>query len=79
MCVCLWFSAAGEEAADFLQRDIDVDVMLLDIRMPGKSGVDVVRTAARPLRYPIIAMTGHVDNEAQEEFRSEFWDDAIDK
>ncbi len=47
--------------------------MLLDIRMPAKNGVDVVQEAmsAAPLglRYPVIAMTGHVDAEAVAEFR----------
>ena len=44
--------------------------MLLDIRMPGMSGVDVVRQCPKPLPFPIFAMTGHVDADSQEEFRS---------
>ena len=47
----------------------DVDVMLLDIRMPGKSGVEALQGAVPPPRYPVIAMTGHVDVDAQAEFR----------
>ena len=47
-----------------------MDVMLLDIRMPGKSGVDVVRELqGRMPPFPIVAMTGHVDTDAQDEFR----------
>ena len=40
------------------------DVMLLDIRMPGKSGLEVMAEAAKPLPFPVIAMTGNVDVES---------------
>ena len=73
----VWFAVrvrgAGAEASEFVNRGDVVDVMLLDIRMPGKSGVDVVRDAVLPPRYPIVAMTGHVDADAQVEFRCEGW------
>ena len=72
-CGCACFACVppctGAEAAQFVASGTDVDIMLLDIRMPGKSGIDVVREAAVKPRYPIVAMTGHVDIEAQEEFR----------
>ena len=63
---------AGEEASAFLTRDThDADVMLLDIRMPGKTGLEVMRDLGRDpsLPFPIVAMTGHVDVDAQQEFR----------
>ena len=69
-CVCAGGGGcAGLEASDFIARGVHVDVMLLDIRMPGKSGLDVVRDVANRPPYPIVAMTGHVDVEAQDEFR----------
>ncbi len=44
--------------------------MLLDIRMPLRSGVEVVEgCAGSPPAYPIVAMTGHVDIEARDQFR----------
>jgi CheY-like chemotaxis protein len=46
-----------------------IDVMLLDIRMPGKSGLDVMQEAPRPLPFPVVAMTGNVDKESLEEYR----------
>jgi CheY-like chemotaxis protein len=62
--------STGTEAAAFIQSpSVAVDIMLLDIRMPGVHGVDVMRQAQSPPPYPVIAMTGHVDAEAQEEFR----------
>ena len=62
----------GEEAAAFLARGDVVDVMLLDIRMPGKTGLDAVRETKSLPNYPIVAMTGHVDTDAQQEFRYVF-------
>jgi CheY-like chemotaxis protein len=46
-----------------------VDIMLLDIRMPGKSGLDVMQEAPRPLPFPVVAMTGNVDKESLEEYK----------
>ena len=57
------------EASAFVNGGSYSDLMLLDIRMPGKSGLDVVREAEPKPAYPIVAMTGHVDTDAQEEFR----------
>ena len=63
-------SSTGTEAAAFIQSpSVAVDIMLLDIRMPGVHGVDVMRQAQSPPPYPVIAMTGHVDAEAQEAVR----------
>ena len=52
-----------------MKQGADVDVMLLDIRMPGKSGLEAVLEASPRPKYPIIAMTGHVDTDAQSDFR----------
>ena len=45
------------------------DVMFMDIRMPGKSGLDVMREAAPLPSIPIIAMTGNVDVDSVNEYR----------
>ena len=61
---------AGMEASEYIQRGGAADVMLLDIRMPLRSGVEVVEgCAGSPPPYPIVAMTGHVDIEARDQFR----------
>ncbi len=57
------------EAAAFVASGVTVDVMLLDICMPGKSGLEVLRGADPKPVYPVIAMTSHVDVEALAEFR----------
>ena len=56
--------------SEFFEAGNSVDVMLLDIRMPVKSGLEAVRDAAGLPPYPIIAMTGHVDTEAQNDFKA---------
>jgi CheY-like chemotaxis protein len=60
---------AGIEASAYLATDPAIDVMLLDIRMPGKSGLEVLRDCEPKPRFPVIAMTGHVDAEALVEFQ----------
>lgn len=41
-----------------------LDVMLLDIRMPGKTGIDVMQEFGRACGIPVIAMTGNVDTDS---------------
>ena len=73
MCILRGFFQllfAGMEASEYIQRGGAADVMLLDIRMPLRSGVEVVEgCAGSPPPYPIVAMTGHVDIEARDQFR----------
>ena len=50
---------SGDEALRLLQRE-HFDVVLLDVKMPGVNGLDVLRTIRRS--YPdtkVILMTGH--------------------
>ncbi len=63
---------AGVEAEEFIRSGAPADIMLLDIRMPLRSGLEVVHNCAAQLPpYPIVAMTGHVDVEAREQFKCE--------
>lgn len=73
--VRLW-RRSGMEASEFMAAGTPVDVMLLDVRMPGKSGLDAVCEQATRPRYPIIAMTGHVDIEALDDFQY-VWEAAL--
>ena len=42
--------------------DPDVGVALVDVRMPGLDGIELLRAlAARGVRLPVIIMTGHAD------------------
>ena len=47
--------SAGAEALDFIRGGVQADVMLLDIRMPIMSGLEVMaEVAASPPPYPIV-------------------------
>ena len=60
------FSAAeGPEALDLLRRQA-VDVVLLDIMMPGMTGLDVlrhIRATWSPAVLPVIMVTAKTDSE----------------
>ena len=47
-------------------------VMLLDIRMPGMSGMDVMKTYGKPTPFPVVAMTGNVDVDSVNAYRFVF-------
>jgi len=50
----------GDEALAELQREPDVDVVLLDVKMPGMDGIETLREIKRA--YPtveVIMLTGH--------------------
>ena len=52
--------SCGEDAMKFLQNQ-DVDVVLLDIKMPGMSGVEVLRQMReRGCKAEVIILSGHV-------------------
>lgn len=47
----------GEDALTFARRDRP-DLVLLDIGLPGRDGLDVARTLQREMNVPIIFLTG---------------------
>jgi DNA-binding response OmpR family regulator len=50
----------GEEALEFLKTQ-NIDVVLLDIKMPGMSGVDVLRQMRElGCKAEVIVLSGHV-------------------
>ena len=55
-------AGSGGAALDLLDRHPNVDLILLDVAMPGMSGLEVARQAQ--LKYPaipIVFVTGYVD------------------
>ena len=54
-----WSQASGEEATHVLEKS-SIDLILLDLRMPGSNGIDLLTKIKR--RHPEIAvviMTGY--------------------
>jgi DNA-binding NarL/FixJ family response regulator len=57
--------AADGDTAIVMLSDLAVDVVLLDVRMPGRSGIDVLNAlTARGHRPPVILLTTFDDDEA---------------
>jgi len=56
---------SGEEALSALDQDPDIDVVLLDIKMPGMDGIAALREMKRnhPL-VEVIMLTGHATVES---------------
>jgi CheY-like chemotaxis protein len=56
---------SGGAALDLLDRDSNVDLVLLDFAMPGMSGVEVARQIQLKLpAIPILFVTGYADKSA---------------
>lgn len=57
-------SLSGDEAVKLIKK-IEYDVVVLDVQMPGKSGIETLKEikAARPL-ISVIMLTGHATVEA---------------
>ena len=56
----------GEECLQIIAADTSIDAILLDIELPGISGLDVlskVRETYSPLQLPIIMATGKIDTQ----------------
>jgi DNA-binding NtrC family response regulator len=55
----------GEEGLKLLDNDRAIDVVVLDVKMPGINGIDVLKTikAAHPL-VEVIMLTGHATVES---------------
>ena len=50
----------GEQLAD-RQAHVDPDVILTDVRMPGISGLDILKAQEDPLSPPIVLISAHGD------------------
>lgn len=67
------FSARNEQEALNHARENEFDLVLSDIRMPGKNGVEIMLEIQRFLssrgrdRVPVIFLTGFADNKSEQE------------
>jgi len=59
--------ASGEESLDYLRGDGPADLMLLDLRMAGMNGFDVLAAVKEMgLEFPIILISGFLDEDAEQ-------------
>jgi len=52
--------ASGREIADVTRRDM-IDLMILDLKLPGEDGMDIARRMRADSSMPIIMLTGRKD------------------
>lgn len=72
-------AASGEEALDYLKKD-KFDLVLLDIKMPGISGMDVIKEKKKLKYQPVIwVITGFDSEEIAREVIKEGADEYIPK
>jgi signal transduction histidine kinase/ActR/RegA family two-component response regulator len=58
-------AGSGGAALDLLDREAQIDLMVVDFAMPGMNGADVARQAlARRPRLPVLFVTGFADRSA---------------
>jgi CheY-like chemotaxis protein len=51
----------GAKAIDIINTDPTIDLVILDVRMPGVSGIDVVRALKKTKRnIPVIIISGNI-------------------
>ncbi len=58
----------GEEAIRKIHADPDIKVVLLDIKMPGKNGLDVLKEIKSYKKISIVIVTGYQSVETAAEF-----------
>ncbi len=64
---------SGEEALDILQKDKDIDLIVMDIKMKGMSGLDALQRIVKEERkIPVILSTAYVSY--QDDYMSWFAD-----
>lgn len=59
------FTALGaEKAIEILNSDVEIDFIILDIKMPKVSGIEVLsEMRSKNLDHPVIILTGSIDQD----------------
>jgi len=53
-------ASSGEEALDAIEETVGLDIILLDVKLPGKDGLDVLKELkSRPYSPEVIMISGH--------------------
>ncbi|MCK4304477.1 MAG: response regulator [Candidatus Eisenbacteria sp.] len=58
---------SAEKALEVLDAGTQFDLMLLDNRLPGKSGLELLRLLGKPLPMRVVLMTAYDTNETYQE------------
>ena len=76
----MYFAEDGKQAISFVKEHDDIDLVLLDIRMPEMNGFEVFKTikSIRP-ELPVIAQTAYAFYDDRAKIKAAGFDDYISK
>ena len=64
--------SGGEQALKFLETGVKVDMVILDLNMPGLNGLETLHGIRRlGLDLPVVLASGHLDGETQERLEAD--------
>lgn len=68
----VFIARSGQEAIDFLRAEPSIDIVSVDYRMPGMSGIELIRALGDLLERPlaVLMITGYPSDEVEAEFHS---------
>jgi CheY-like chemotaxis protein len=68
----VFIARSGQEALDFLRAEPSIDLVTVDYRMPGMSGIEMLETLGGVLERPlaVLMITGFPSDELEAEFRA---------
>lgn len=68
----VFIARGGKEALDFLRAEPSIDIVTVDYRMPGMSGIELIRSLDELLKRPlaVLMITGYPSDEVEAEFHS---------
>jgi YesN/AraC family two-component response regulator len=73
-------ASTGSDALEFLRKPNEIDIVLLDVMMPGRKGTDVLSEIKRlEPEMPVIMLTGHSSKDTAIESLRGNADDYIEK
>lgn len=68
----VFIARSGQEALDFLRTEPSIDLVTVDYRMPGMTGIELLKTLGDILERPlaVLMITGFPSDELEAEFRA---------
>ena len=68
----VFIARSGREALDFLRAEPSIDLVTVDYRMPGMTGIELLKTLGDILERPlaVLMITGFPSDELESEFRA---------
>jgi len=73
------YAQDGLEAIEIIRKRNDIDVVLMDMQMPGIDGITALREIKKIREIPVIIQTGHVSKDQVRKYFESGCDDVVEK